>query len=106
MDNFNQGNFNQQGTNGHGPDYTLWFVLGIIQICLICCCNIFTCICGIVTVVMIKQADEYFRMGNYTMYQARVKSAKIANIIGWALIVLGTVFSMVSGVFTTIADKF
>lgn len=118
MDNFNNQNsynqnnyngmnntFNQSVGQGSAPDYMLWLILGIVQICLICCCNIFSCVCGIITVIMAVQANNYFKYGNYTMYQARIKSAKIANIIGWALIVVSIVLNIVTGVFSTIANS-
>lgn len=115
MDSFNQNQnsyggmnngFNQQMNQGNAPDYMLWLILGIVQICLLCCCNIFTCICGIITVVMVVQANNYFKCGNYPMYQGKIRSAKIANIIGWALIILSLVINIFSGVFSAIAEAF
>ena len=119
MDNFNQnqnnysqGNYNNgmnMNTNfvpqqGSAPDYTLWLILGIVQICLICCCNIFTCVCGIITVVSICQANNYFKTGNLPMYQGKLKTAKTANIIGWALIVLSLIINIVTGMFSSVMD--
>lgn len=114
MDNFNNqnnyngmnNNFNQPVGQGNAPDYMLWLILGIVQICLICCCNIFSCVCGVITVIMAVQANNYFKYGDYNMYQARIKSAKIVNIIGWALIVVSIVLNIVTGVFSAITSSF
>ena len=55
---------------------------------------------------MAVQANNYFKYGEYNMYQARIKSAKIVNIIGWALIVVSIVLNIVTGVFSAITSSF
>lgn len=113
MDNFNQNNyggmnngFNPQMNRGNAPDYILWLILGIIQICLLCCCNLFTCMCGVITVIIAVQANKYFKCGNYAMYQGKIRSAKTVNIIGWVLMIVSLAINIFSGVFSAIVELF
>ena len=101
----NQGNMNGNiNGNGNAPDYILWLVLGIIQICLICCCNFLTCICGIFTVIFIVQSNNSFKINNYVLYQEKLKLAKILNIVGWVLIIVNIIINIFAGMFTTILE--
>ena len=98
VNNFNQGQQFNVG-NQNAPEFTLWLVLGIVQICLICCCNLLTCVCGILTVIFISNANNFYKLGQMVEYQAKVKSAKIANLVGWGLIVVSIIFNIFAGVF-------
>lgn len=72
--------------NVHAPNYMLWLILGIIQILNMCCCNPFTAVCGIITMVLAIKADKEFLKGNFYEYQTNMEVAKILNIIGWCLV--------------------
>lgn len=75
--------------NVHAPNYILWLVLGIVQIMNICCCNPFTSVCGIITVILAIKANKEFLNGKFYEYQANMKVAKILNILGWCLVPIG-----------------
>lgn len=92
-------NLNNQTNYRNAPEYMLWFVLGVIQISLICSCSLTTSICGIITVVKALKANNYFKYGEYSMYKSSLRSSKVANILGWAALVLKLVIVMVIGVF-------
>lgn len=94
-------NFNQQ-PNGNAPDYMLWLVLGIVQILTLCCCNCFTFIFGIITVIFACTANTAFKQGNLNSYAEKIRLAKIMNIIGWALIAVSVILNLVTGVFSSI----
>lgn len=91
--------------NGNAPEYTLWLVLGIIQIVCICCCNPFTTICGIITVVFVYAANNAYKINNTELYQSKIKSAKIVSIIGLALFVGGIILNIVLGMCTTLMNN-
>lgn len=100
----NMGGMNQTPMNA--PDYMLWLILGIIQICLVCCCSFPTAICGIITVIAICSANTWYKSGNIGMYQAKLKTAKLANIIGWALMIIIFVVNIVGGIFEAVFALF
>lgn len=75
--------------NVNAPNYILWLVLGIVQIMNICCCNPFTSVCGIITVILAIKANKEFLNGKFYEYQANMKVAKILNILGWCLVPIG-----------------
>lgn len=114
----NNGGYNpNQGTNMNysgginmsnsikAPDFMLWLLLGIAQICTLCCCNCFTFIFGILTVIFACMANTAFKNNNIAGYQSNIKTAKICNIIGWACIVLSIVLNIVTGLFSTVSDS-
>ncbi len=75
--------------NVNAPNYILWLILGIVQITNICCCNPFTSVCGIITVILAIKANKEFLNGKFYEYQANMKVAKILNILGWCLVPIG-----------------
>lgn len=96
-------NMNQQPTTtGNAPDYMLWLILGIVQICSLCCCNCFTFIAGILTVIFVCGANNMYKIGDMMTYASKMKTAKIINIIGWALIIVSIVINIVTGIFNSI----
>lgn len=107
--NFQNGGF---GNNGGGidpkldSDLQLWFILGIVQVCLICCCNYLTFITGIITLIFASKAKSFIGFGNQYQAKEYVNKAKIVNLIGWGLMVINIVINIISGVFSVITDKF
>lgn len=106
MDNNMNINNNSNINNGSAPDYMLWLVLGIVQICTLCCCNCFTFIFGILTVIFACIANTAFKNGNMVEYHSKIKLAKILNIVGWVLLIGGTILNFVMGVFEAAMDMF
>lgn len=92
MDNYYNG-MNMQYNLGNAPNYILWLILGIIQICSVCCCGIPTMVCGIVTVIFAVTANQQFQQGNAVLYIKKMRAAKIWNIIGWVLLVLSFILN-------------
>ena len=99
-------NMGTQPTGMNAPDYMLWLILGVIQIILICCCNLFSFIMGILTVVFVIAANNQYKMGNMLGYQSKIKVAKIINIVGWVLMIVNFVVAIVGGIFEIIAGIF
>ena len=98
-------NMNGQMQNMNAPDYMLWLILGIIQICSLCCCNCAGLIFGILTTVFVITANKAFKMGDNITYQSKMKTAKIINLIGWGLMVVGWVIEIVSGIFNSVINN-
>ena len=105
--NNNGMNPNNMGNGGKDPntDITIWTVLGIIQIILVCCCNFTTFITGIITMVFISKAKTALYTSDVQSFTSYVKSAKIANLIGWGLMILNILLNVVLGTFSFVFDK-
>lgn len=108
----NQQMYNQQmgnpmmSTGTNAPDYMLWLVLGIVQIVLICCCNLLACIAGVLTVIFVIAANNSYKMGNMIDYQSKMKTGRIINIVGWVLMIANLVIAFFAGVFELITGIF
>lgn len=103
MNNYGTSTFTQNNVTmngGKAPGYMLWLILGIVQICSLCCCNCVMFIFGTLTVVFACIANNAFKNGDMFTYQAKLKVAKILNIIGWCIGILGWIISLVSGAAT------
>lgn len=86
----------------NSPDFTLWLVLGIIQICMICCCNCLSLITGTITVVLVILANNSYKAGNLADHDSKIKIAKIVNLVGWGLFVVNIIINLVGGVFSSV----
>lgn len=102
--NTNQGmNMNQeqsQQNNGYGmnmnnnrlsqnaPNYMLWLILGILQICTLCCCNFSGPIFGVITVVLSIISNNAFKGRDMIEYQSKIKAAKIVCIVGFGFMIV------------------
>jgi hypothetical protein len=98
------GGFNQPPMGVNSPNYTLYLVLSIILILGICCCNIISLILGIIAIVTLMQANDFFKMGNMMMYEDKIRTTKILILVGYGLIVAGIVLNIAVGTFSTIAS--
>ena len=115
MDNMNNGmnmgnNMNMGGgytmNGGNAPEYTLWLILGIVQMLGLCCCNCIAFGFGLGTVITISNANNAFKNGDMMTYQSKVKTAKIINLIGWAIMFGGVIISFVTGAFGMVSEMF
>ena len=88
--NYNQGQYNAPAPGEKSPKYTLWLVLGIVQIVAGFCCagGIFTLVTGILTIVFANNANTAYQLGDMATHDSKIKSAMIMNIIGWVLAVI------------------
>ena len=110
MDNMNNmnssmpmgGGYTMNG--GNAPEYTLWLILGIIQMISLCCCNCVAFVFGLITVIMITGGNNAFKNGDMATYQSKLKTAKIVNIIGWVVMFGGVILSLVTGAFGMIGE--
>lgn len=93
----NNQNLNQNINKGNTPGFNLLLVLGIIQVLGICCCNMFTFIFGVLTIVFAVKADEDYKSGRHYYYE-NLKTAKVFNIIGWVFFVTGLFISIIGGI--------
>lgn len=91
-------------TSMNAPDYTLWLILGIIQTCLICCCNCLSFITGVVTIVLVIMANNSYKVGNGPDYVNKMKIAKIVCSVGWGLMIVGWVISLATDIFSTLIN--
>lgn len=99
------GNNNGMMNSKLDSDIQLLFILGIIQVLMVCCCNFMTFIAGIVTLVLVSKAKSIHGYGNQQQASNMVTKAKIANVVGWILLVLNTIINLVAGVFRVVFDK-
>ena len=81
------------------PDYMLWLILGIVQICTLCCCNCTAPITGIITVILVVMGNTSYKQGNLMDYQSKMKIAKIVCGVGFGLMIIGWIISLFSGMF-------
>lgn len=81
------------------PDYMLWLILGIVQICTLCCCNCTAPITGIITVILVVMGNTSYKQGNLADYQSKMKIAKIVCGVGFGLMLIGWIISLFTGVF-------
>lgn len=102
----NQQMYNMNNTTGSAPDYMVWLILGIVQIMLICCCNLLSLVTGILTVVFAVSANNQYKVGNMIDYQSKMKTAKIINIVGWLLMVVNFIIGFFGGLFELILGEF
>lgn len=84
------------------PDYMLWLILGIVQICTLCCCNCTAPITGIITVILVVIGNTSYKQGNLMDYQSKMKIAKIVCGVGFGLMIIGWIISLFSGMFELI----
>lgn len=84
------------------PDYMLWLILGIVQICTLCCCNCTAPITGIITVILVVMGNTSYKQGNLMDYQSKMKIAKIVCGVGFGLMIIGWIISLFSGMFELI----
>lgn len=99
------GGMNMQ-TGGMAPNVMLWIVLGAVQALFICCCNVLSFLAGVATIILACMANTAFNTGNMKGYQDNIKYAKIVNIAGWVLMVLGFILNIVFGLFDLITSLF
>lgn len=90
--------YSPQRPQGNTPEFTLWLVLGILQI-LLCCCNCTSLITGILSIVFAAMADNSYKKGDFASYESHIKVAKIVNLIGWGLVVLLPIITAICGNF-------
>ena len=85
MDNQNYSSNNAPATGENSPKYTLWLVLGIVQIVAGCCCSggIATLVTGILTIVFANNGNSAYKSGDMETHDSKMKTAMIVNIIGW-----------------------
>lgn len=74
-----------QNVSQKAPDFTKWIIISVFQ--MACCCQI----TGILSLVMVILADSDFKKGLYTEYASKMKTAKIASVVG---IILGFIVSV------------
>lgn len=96
----------QPMNNMDAPQYTLWLVLGIVQALSLCCCNIFCFGTGLATILIAVKANNAFKMGNIPQYQKDINTAKIINLVGWGLLILGIIGQIFTGMFSAMAEIF
>lgn len=96
----------QPMNNMDAPQYTLWLVLGIVQALSLCCCNIFCFGTGLATILIAVKANNAFKIGNIPQYQKDINTAKIVNLVGWGLLILGIIGQIFTGMFSAMAEIF
>ena len=100
-DSFGQENF------GNVSGFTLWLVLGFLEI-ILCCSSCFTAICGIVAVIFVFLANDAFRNGDVEKANEHMKVAKVVIIVGGAFLVLRIVLRILKprkSLFMRLMDK-
>ena len=104
--NYNQGQYNTPAPGESSPKYTLWLVLGIVQIVAGCCCSggIFTLVTGILTIVFANNGNTAYKSGDMLTHDSKMKTAMIINIAGWVIAVIVFILALVTGAFQGIAD--
>ena len=80
-----QGNMYQPNIPQKTPDFTKWIIISVAQ--MACCCQI----TGILCLVMTILADSDFKKGLYNEYNNKMKTVKIATIIG---VIVGFIVSV------------
>ena len=88
--NYNQGQYNTPAPGEKSPKYTLWLVLGIVQIVAGFCCagGLITLATGLITIINANAANTAYQIGDMATHDSKIKTAMITNIIGWVLAVI------------------
>lgn len=108
--NYQQQNYQQgyqQGYQQQGivNQYMTWLIAGAVQVlCLCCCCSWMSLITGIMTIVFAVLANQAYNSNDQMAYYKNIKIAKISNIVGWVLLLVGIVINMVAGIFANILN--
>ena len=100
-DSYGQENF------GNVSGFTLWLVLGFLEI-ILCCSSCFTAICGIISVIFVLLANDAFKNGYTEKADEHMKVAKVLIIIGGAFLVLRIVLKILKpqkSIFMKLMDK-
>lgn len=95
---FNNGVYYNNQSNS-GLNISLWKTLSIIQIVLGCCNGLFPLACGIVSLIFMNGASNAMNMGDMATANEKFKTGKIWNIVGWVLLAIGVVISILSVIF-------
>ena len=92
-------NFNNEAS---GISVSMWKTLSVIQIVIGCCCGFFPMACGIVSLIFLNKAKDSLLMHDIVNAKANYKTGKIFNLIGWGIIAIATIISVlgfIGGVF-------
>lgn len=112
MNNGYQQQNNNSGLGGLFGDldpntqYIIWLVSGIIQIINICCCNVFSLVFGILTVIFCSKAKQGIYSNDRMTFEHNIKTARLLSLIGWIVIVLNVILNIALGFFSAVMDKF
>lgn len=104
----------QNGNSGIGglfgdldpnTQYMIWLISGIVQIVNICCCNVFSLVFGILTVVFASKAKQALYTGGKDEFEKQIKTARMISLIGWIVIILNVILNIALGFFSAVLDK-